>query len=222
MFDVSKHNLSSCCDDIVSEYAVSHTDKEPELLKVLDRETNLKTMYPRMMAGHLQGRFLKMITSMICPKNILEIGTFTGYSTLCFAEALSENGKIYTVEINPEYSYISSKYFNDSGLSDKIISITGDALKVIPEIDVNFQMAYIDADKMQLNQYYEIVLGTLDKGGFILIDNMLWSGKVLDVNENHDSDTLRIDALNNYIRDDGRVENVFLPFRDGIMIVRKK
>ena len=213
---------SSCCDDKVSEYAVRHTDAEPGLLKELDRTTNLRTIYPRMLSGHLQGRFLKMITEMINPANILEVGTFTGYSTICFAEGLSENGKIYTIEVNPEFKYISDEYFSRSGLKDKIIPILGDAMKIIPTLDITFDLSFIDADKKNLVEYYEMILEKTRTGGFILIDNMLWSNKVLDTSTNHDADTLRIDKFNNYVTNDIRVENVFLPFRDGIMMVRKK
>ena len=170
---------SSCYDDLISDYAAEHTSREPKYLQELDRTTHLKTIHPRMIAGHLQGRFIKMITAIAKPKNILEIGTFTGYSTLCFAEAIEEDAKIYTIEVNPEYCYISDEYFSRSGLKDKIVQIMGDAMKVIPTLDIKFDIAFIDADKRNLKRYYELIIRKMNKNGIIMIDNTLWSGKVV-------------------------------------------
>ncbi|MCK9302944.1 MAG: O-methyltransferase [Bacteroidales bacterium] len=211
-----------CCDEVVSDYAEQHSEKESELLHALDRETNLRTMYPRMISGHLQGELFKMLTYMIKPERVLEIGTFTGYSTICFASALPAESKIYTVEVNPEWSYISDKYFKNSGLSNKIISVIGDASEVIPKLCVNFDIVLIDANKKDNLKYYELVLPFLKSGGFILVDNVFWGGKVFDEKTNYDKDTSLIDEFNHYVTEDGRVENLLLPIRDGLMMVRKK
>ena len=211
---------SSCYDDLISDYAAEHTSREPKYLQELDRTTHLKTIHPRMIAGHLQGRFIKMITAIAKPKNILEIGTFTGYSTLCFAEAIEEYAKIYTIEVNPEYCYISDEYFSRSGLKDKIVPIMGDAMKVIPTLDIKFDIAFIDADKRNLKRYYELIIRKMNKNGIIMIDNTLWSGKVVSEKDDYDFDTEYIDSFNKYVNCDTRVENILLPFRDGIMIVR--
>lgn len=211
---------SSCYDDLISDYAAEHTSREPKYLQELDRTTHLKTIHPRMIAGHLQGRFIKMITAIARPKNILEIGTFTGYSTLCFAEAIEEDAKIYTIEVNPEYCYISDEYFSRSGLKDKIVPIMGDAMKVIPTLDIKFDIAFIDADKRNLKRYYELIIRKMNKNGIIMIDNTLWSGKVVSEKDDYDFDTEYIDSFNKYVNCDTRVENILLPFRDGIMIVR--
>ena len=211
---------SSCYDDLISDYAAEHTSREPKYLQELDRTTHLKTIHPRMIAGHLQGRFIKMITAIAKPKNILEIGTFTGYSTLCFAEAIEEDAKIYTIEVNPEYCYISDEYFSRSGLKDKIVPIMGDAMKVIPTLDIKFDIAFIDADKRNLKRYYELIIRKMNKNGIIMIDNTLWSGKVVSERDDYDFDTEYIDSFNKYVNCDTRVENILLPFRDGIMIVR--
>lgn len=211
---------SSCYDDLISDYAAEHTSREPKYLQELDRTTHLKTIHPRMIAGHLQGRFIKMITAIAKPKNILEIGTFTGYSTLCFAEAIEEDAKIYTIEVNPEYCYISDEYFSRSGLKDKIVPIMGDAMKVISTLDIKFDIAFIDADKRNLKRYYELIIRKMNKNGIIMIDNTLWSGKVVSEKDDYDFDTEYIDSFNKYVNCDTRVENILLPFRDGIMIVR--
>ncbi|MDL2227792.1 class I SAM-dependent methyltransferase [Odoribacter sp. OttesenSCG-928-L07] len=202
------------------DYATLHSGEESDLLKRLDRETNLKTLYPRMMSGHLQGQFLRMVTRMINPKNILELGTFTGYSTLCFAETLTEEGKIYTIEANPEWQHISEKYFSESGLKHKIEFIIGNAAEIIPQLDVDFELAFIDADKQNNRLYYDMLVKKMKSGSFILIDNVLWSGKVIDLNENKDKDTQIIHAFNEYVNNDKRVENILLPFRDGLTLVR--
>jgi len=204
----------------IIEYALKHSGEESDLLKRLDRETNLKTLYPRMISGHLQGAFLRMITKMINPKNILEIGTFTGYSTICFAEALSDYGKIYTIEANPEWQYISEKYFLESNLKHKIETIIGYATEIIPQLDIDFELAFIDADKQNNKLYYEMLLSKMKSGSYILIDNVLWSGKVLDLAANKDNDTQIIQEFNEYVNGDNRVENILLPFRDGLMLVR--
>ncbi|MDR2084799.1 MAG: O-methyltransferase [Bacteroidales bacterium] len=204
----------------IIEYAEKYSGEENELLKRLDRETNLKTLYPRMMSGHLQGQFLKLITKMINPTNILEIGTFTGYSTLCFAEALSDKGKIYTIEANPEWQYISEKYFKESPFGDKIKIINGNAAEIIPQLDIDFELAFIDADKQSNKIYYDLLLEKMKSGSYILIDNVLWSGKILDLAKNKDKDTQIIHEFNEYVNNDNRVENILLPFRDGLSLVR--
>jgi predicted O-methyltransferase YrrM len=205
--------------DPIYQYCASFTQKPPDLYQALERETFLKTLHPQMIAGHLQGRFLSMISHMISPKNILEIGTFTGYSALCLAEGLQENGKIYTIESNIELKHILDKFLGESPLASKINCLFGDALTIISELDIEFDLVWIDAAKVQYKDYFHLCIDKLGSGGFILADNVLWDGKV--IKENQDAETEAIKQFNLMIREDNRVEQVILPFRDGINMMRK-
>lgn len=220
MIDKSNKNLA-CCDEETYNYAKEHSGKESELLQQLDIITNQRTLYPRMMIGHLQGEFFKFLTKIIKPKNILEIGTFTGYSTICFAEALQDDGKIYTIDINPEWSFINTDFFERSGYNNKIISIIGDAMEVIPTLDINFDLVFIDGDKRNIIKYYDLIMDKVQPGCVILVDNVLWNGQIAH-NPKQNKDSEIIDTFNKTVNDDPRTENVLLPVRDGIMIIRKK
>lgn len=200
-------------------YAEKHTSEESSLLKSINRETYSSVLYPRMLSGHLQGRLLAMLSQMIKPKMILEIGTFTGYSALCLAEGLAEGGKIITLEANEELEGRAREYFNQSENKGKIDFRIGDALEMIPTLNEEFDLVFIDANKFHYAQYYDAVFEKVKVGGFILADNVLWDGKVLAPNP--DKDTRAIMAFNKKIQEDARVENVLLPVRDGIMVVRR-
>ncbi|MGI6717971.1 MAG: O-methyltransferase [Bacteroidales bacterium] len=220
MIDKSNKNLA-CCNEATYNYAKNHSGTESELLKELDIVTNQRTLNPRMMIGHLQGAFFKFLTKLIKPKNILEIGTFTGYSTICFADALPEDGKIYTIDINPEWSFINNDFFERSGNNHKIISIIGDAMEVIPTLDISFDMVFIDGDKRNILKYYDLIMERVPSGCVILVDNVLWNGEIVQ-NPKQNIDSEIIDNFNKTVNDDPRTENVLLPVRDGIMVIRKK
>ncbi|HEX6227529.1 MAG TPA: O-methyltransferase [Chryseolinea sp.] len=198
-------------------YAEQHTTPESDLLKKINRDTHAHVLMPRMLSGHLQGRVLSMISHMIRPRRILEIGTYTGYSALCLAEGLTEDGKIITIDINEELEEKVRFFF--SPWQDKIEYKIGNALEVIPTLNETFDLVFIDADKVNYSKYFDLVIGKVRGGGFLLADNVLWSGKVLD--RNPDNDTKAILAFNEKIQHDSRVENVLLPIRDGIMTIRK-
>lgn len=204
----------------ISEYAEQHSKAESQLLYELNRETHLKTEQPQMLSGHLQGRIQSIISHMVKPRRILEIGTFTGYSALCFAEGLTHDGLLFTIDVNEEFKAIAERYFMRSDYRNKIRSITGNALDVIPTLNETFDLVFIDADKENYSVYYDLVFGKVCKGGYILADNVLWSGKVIDGSK--DAETLAIKAFNDKVQKDERVENVLFPVRDGVMIVRKK
>jgi len=206
----------------IEAYVLKHTEKEPEILNELNHETWEKILIPRMLSGHLQGRILSMLSHMISPTNILEIGTYTGYSALCFAEGLKLGGKIHTIDINEELESMVNKYIEKSNLKNTIINHIGDALEIIPTLSETFDIVFIDADKTNYSNYYELVFDKINPGGYIIADNVLWSGKVIENKENLDADTL---ALVNYcekVQNDDRVQNVLFPVRDGLMITRKK
>ena len=205
----------------IETYITNHTSPEDDLLKRLNRETHLKVLNPRMLSGHVQGRFLEMISKMIQPNRILEIGTYTGYSAICLAKGLVRNGILHTIEVNAELEEFAKRYFREAGLETQIIQHTGDALKLIPQIDETFDLVFIDAAKECYLDYYHLVFDKVRKGGFILADNALWDGKVVDPNQVQDKETQGIIAFNDFIRKDDRVENVLLSLRDGIMIIRK-
>jgi predicted O-methyltransferase YrrM len=205
----------------LEDYIADHTSAESELLQKLNRETHVKILFPRMLSGHLQGKILEMISWMIRPERVLEIGTYTGYSAMCLASGLSENGLIHTIEINPELEEFILKYFKEAGLSEKIKLHIGNALKIIPQLDENFDLVFIDADKENYLNYYNLIFDKVRKGGFILADNALWDGKVVDNKKRPDKETEGIIRFNDFVQNDSRVENVLLPVRDGIMIVRK-
>lgn len=201
-------------------YAEAHTTAELPVLQRLVRETHLKTTLPRMLSGHLQGALLSLFSEMIRPKNILEIGTFTGYSAICLAQGLAPEGKLITIDNNEEALEIARRYFAEAGLTDKIEIRVGDAARILPLLDVVFDMVFIDADKRRNAEYYETVLPKVRAGGYILIDNVLWSGKVLPPPAT-DKDTAAIAAFNRMVHEDCRVKNILLPVRDGLMIVQK-
>ncbi len=206
-------------EEALAKYIEQHTDEEPALLKELNRETQLKVLMPRMISGHFQGRVISMLTKMIRPKTILEIGTYTGYSALCFAEGLTEDGKIITIDINIELEDLVRSYFNKSEYRNKIEYQLGDAAEIIPTLNDKFDIVFIDADKENYSKYYDLVFDKVNKGGYIIADNVLWSGKV--VAEKIDKDTRAILEFNKKVQDDIRVENVLFPVRDGLLIARK-
>ena len=205
------------------EYILQHIDAEGKFLNSLYRATHLQLLYPHMVSGHLQGRILKMLTHMIHPKNILEIGTYSGYSALCMAEALPEDGKIYTIEINDEQEEFTRPWFDGSPYACKINFIIGDAMKVVPDLGVTFDMAFIDGDKRKYLDFYEMVLQHLHPGGYVLADNTLWGGHVTDEHvRESDLQTQGILKFNDFVAQDDRVEKVILPLRDGLTVIRKK
>lgn len=204
-------------NEALQHYAEKHTSPESELLKKINRDTQANVLMPRMLSGHLQGRVLAMISHMIKPKRILEIGTYTGYSAICLAEGLADCGKLITIDINEELEDRVRQYF--SSLPHTVEYKIGNALEIIPMLSDTFDLVFIDADKSNYARYFDLVIDKVSPGGFILADNVLWSGKVL--NSNPDSDTRSILAFNKKIQDDSRVENVLLPIRDGIMMIRK-
>ena len=205
----------------LERYADDHTTPELPLLVKLNRETHLTQMYPRMLAGHLQGAFLRMISQMIQPERILEIGTFTGYSTICLAEGLKgDRGIIHTIEVDPELEEMIRKYLGEAGIVDKVNLHVGNAMDIIPSLNETWDLVYIDADKPNYLNYYIMVIDKVRKGGIILADNTLWGGKVLETNP-RSKDTLGIIEFNKFVQNDDRVENLLLPVRDGIMVIRK-
>lgn len=207
--------------DQIREYALAHSSPEPPLLKKLCRETWAKVYAPQMIAGHAQGNLLRMVSHMLRPTEILEIGTFTGYSAICLAEGLPYNGTLHTIEINKELEEIASRYFHEAGLSGKIVQYFGDAREIIPTINRLFDLMYIDAGKELYVELYEMCLTKLRPGGFILADNALWHGKVADNAVVNDKDTLAIRRFNAYVQNDPRTENMLLPFCDGVMLIRR-
>ncbi len=208
--------------DDIDKYITDNIDKEPEYLKALYRDTNVKLLRPRMASGHLQGRMLKMFVRMIKPKNILEIGTYSGYSALSMAEGLEDDGKIYTFEINDEQEDFTRPWFDNSAYKEKIKFYIGDALDLVPNIDVTFDLAFIDGDKRKYIEYFEMVMKNLNPGGYIIADNTLWDGHVIEEPNSNDYQTIGIKQFNDMISDDERVEKVILPLRDGLTIIRKK
>lgn len=207
-------------DDKLLEYAEQHTSSESEVLMELNRETHAHVLSPRMLSGHLQGRFLSMISHMIKPQYILEIGTYTGYSAICLSEGLQPHGKLITIDINEELEDLVRKYFERAGITHKTEILVGDAREIIPTLHMNFDLVFIDADKINYSHYYDLVLPLVNKGGYILADNVLWSGNVIKKDAD-DDDTKAIIAFNNKVADDPSVEKIMLPVRDGITIMRK-
>lgn len=205
-------------DDLL-RYAEGHSTRENDLLRRINRDTHAKVMMPRMLSGHLQGRVLAMISQMIRPERILEIGTYTGYSAICLAEGLQEHGKLITLDINEELEQRVRNYFDEAGLTAKIRYEIGNALEIIPTLHETFDLVFIDADKENYSLYFDLVIDKVRPGGIILADNVLWSGKVIQ--EKQDKDTRALVEFNKKIQGDKRVENVLLPIRDGIFIIRK-
>jgi caffeoyl-CoA O-methyltransferase len=209
-------------DEKIEAYALAHSQPESAILKKVNRDTHANVLMPRMLSGHMQGNFLSMISKMIQPKQILEIGTFTGYSAIALADGLVENGKLHTIDINEELESKVKAFFTEAGLANKINYYIGNALTIIPTIQEMFDLVFIDADKRNYSAYYDLVFDKVRSGGYILADNVLWSGKILDPHEKMDADTKLIDAFNKKVHADERVEHMLLPIRDGVMIVRKK
>jgi predicted O-methyltransferase YrrM len=205
--------------ETISSYSLENTEKEPKLLSELNRETWANIMIPRMLSGHLQGRFLSMISKMISPANIIEIGTYTGYSALCMAEGLKKNGKLHTLDINEEYTSVAKKYFDRSEYKENIIQHIGNAVYIIPKLDYKFQLAFIDADKENYSKYFDLIIEKIDVGGYIIADNVLWSGKVIE--KKKDEETTALHKYNKKVLSDKRVETILLPVRDGLNISRK-
>ena len=206
----------------IDEYILAHTEPEPDYLYRLWRATNIHTIHGRMASGHLQGRLLKMLVEMIQPKTILEVGTFSGYSAISMAEGLPEGGRLYTFEINDEMEDFTRPWIEGSPVADKIEFIIGDALTEAPKLGIAFDMAFIDGDKRTYTDCYEMVLSILKPGGFILADNTLWDGHVTDSAYDHDHQTQGILAFNDHVSQDERTEQVILPLRDGLTLIRKQ
>ncbi|MCX3264480.1 O-methyltransferase [Pedobacter agri] len=209
----------SLINDDLQQLLLNYCEPESELLQHIDRETNLKVLMPRMLSGHYQGRVLSMLSKMVTPKRILEIGTFTGYATLCLAEGLSADGLIYTLDINAELEDMVRANFEKSPLNSKIKYILGDANETLNQLDEVFDIVFIDADKKNNGTYYDLVFDRVRPGGILIVDNVLWSGKVLQ--EKQDKDTRNITSFNDKIAADERVEKLILPVRDGLFVIRK-
>jgi predicted O-methyltransferase YrrM len=208
-------------DPKLDQYVCEHTQTEPLILSELNRRTHLEVLQPRMLSGHFQGRVLSMLSHMIKPRRVLEIGTYTGYSALCFAEGLTEDGKVITIDVNEELEELVTSFISKSGLEDKVEYLIGDAAHFIPALNEEWDIVFIDADKKSYCNYYKLVFDKVKKGGYIIADNVLWSGKVLEDYDSLDRETKIIMDYNNMIQNDPRVENVLLPIRDGLMIARK-
>jgi len=209
-------------NELLENYILSHIDSEPELLRQLERDSHVKLLNARMVSGHLQGRLLVMLCRMIRPKRVLELGTFTGYSALCFAEGTDEDAEIHTIEHNDELEDIARGWFSRSEFGHKISLHIGDALELIPGLEGMFDLVFIDADKRQYMAYFEAVLPKIPSGGFLLADNTLWSGKVLGKIAGNDAQSLAVSKFNDYLAKDSRVEKIILPVRDGLTIIYKK
>ncbi|MEO1049788.1 MAG: O-methyltransferase [Bacteroidota bacterium] len=207
----------------LQKYAEDHTSSETPLLAKINRHTHANVMMPRMLSGHLQGRVLSTFAQMIKPKTVLEIGTYTGYSAICLAEGLAEGGRLYTVDVNEELEDMVRGFFEEAGLSESIEYMIGNAMEIIPEIKEEFDLVFIDADKINYGNYFDMTIDKVRKGGFIIADNVLWSGKVLLPRDAKvDKDTQAIIDFNAKVHTDDRVENVLFPVRDGLMVLRKK
>ena len=206
----------------LEQYVLRHIDPEGDYLYRLYRATNIQLLHGRMASGHLQGRLLKMLVEMVKPKNILEVGTFSGYSAICMAEGLGEGGKVYTFEINDEQEDFTRPWIEGSAVADKIEFIIGDAITEAPRLGVTFDMAFIDCDKRTYIETYEMALGVMRQGCFIIADNTLWDGHVVDPTYDHDQQTVGIRRFNDHIATDQRVEKVILPIRDGLTMMRIK
>ncbi len=207
-------------DDILN-YSERHSSPELSILTKIYRETHVRLLNPRMVSGHIQGKLLSMLSHMIKPECILEIGTFTGYSAICLAQGLLPNGKLHTIEINDELGDIALKYFKEADLGDKIMLHIGNALEIVPQINMQFDLIFIDGEKREYPEYYNVCMEHLKPGGYLLADNVLWDGKVVETLALEETTTKAILEFNNIVQKDNRVENVLLPFRDGLTIVRR-
>lgn len=209
-------------DKSIMDYVEQHTSPENELLRKVNRDTHANVLMPRMLSGHLQGRVLSMISHMIRPERILEIGTYTGYSALCLAEGLKPGGVLHTIDVNEELEEKVQNYFNESGFAGRVVYHIGNAPEIIPKLEEKWDLVFIDADKSNYAVYYDLVIEQLRPGGFIIADNVLWSGKVVGAGDKKpDKDTEAILSFNKKVHTDGRVENVLFPIRDGLMFLRK-
>ncbi len=206
----------------ISNYVEKYSEQESELLQELNHETWEKILTPRMLSGHLQGRVLSMLSHMIQPTNILEIGTYTGYSALCLAEGLKKNGSIDTIDINEELESFAKKYFDKAGLSNIIHQHIGNALDIIPTLNKKYDIVFIDADKSNYINYYNLAFDMINPGGYIIADNVLWSGKIIEPIEEMDEDTKTLVDYAQHLAKDNRVQQIIFPIRDGLMIARKK
>lgn len=206
----------------IDNYVVNHTQKEPELLQQLNKETWQKVLNPRMLSGGYQGRILSMISKLIQPKTILEIGTYTGYSALCLAEGMQKNGILFTIDKNEELKDFAKKYFEQSSYNTQIIQLVGNALDIIPTLNEKFDLVFIDADKSNYYTYFQMIIVKMNSGGVILSDNVLWSGKVVEEIEPNDKDTKALIEYNELLNSDDRIETILLPIRDGLSISRVK
>ncbi len=208
-------------DSRLENYINQHSEQEPELLYQLYRDTHQKVLNPRMLAGHLQGRVISMLSHMIAPKDLLEIGTYTGYSSICWSEGLQPSGKIHTIDINEELEDFTAHYFEKAGITNNIELHIGNALEIVPTLDVEWDVVFIDADKTNYSNYFDLVIDRVKPNGYIIVDNVLWSGKVIEPVTENDQDTHAILEFNKKIQEDSRVQNVLFPIRDGLMICRK-
>ncbi len=206
----------------IDDYIVAHSQKEPELLAQLNRETNQKILQPRMLSGHYQGRILSLLSKLKMPQTILEIGTYTGYSALCLAEGLSKNGKLHTIDINEELADFQKKYFEMSDYAQQIVQHIGDATEIIPSLQASFDLIFIDADKPNYPAYFKLIMEKMNSGGLIISDNVLWSGKVVEKVKHDDESTKALLEYNKMLVEDERVETVILPVRDGLTLTRVK
>lgn len=206
----------------LSKYILEHSSPEDPVLYELDRETNISILRPRMLSGHIQGLLLEMLCRMIQPSRILEIGTFTGYSAICMAKGLKEGGKLHTIELNDELEWIATKYIEKAGLREQIVQHIGDACEIIPVLDERFDFVFLDGDKRDYCQYYDLVFDKVRPGGYLLVDNILWDGKVVEEVDRRDGQTIGILEFNKKVKDDPRVSQVVLPLRDGLMLIRKQ
>lgn len=212
-FELIDHDIESYCEE--------HSSPEGDLLYRLNRQTHLETINPRMLSGQLQGLFLTFVSKMMRPRNVVEVGTFTGYSALCLADGLAEGGVLHTIEQNVEYEDRIRHYFSQSPLGERIVLHIGDARQVIPELDILWDLVFIDAEKEDYETFYDLLLPRTRQGGFILVDNTLWNGKVVGEVAHNDRDTQAITQFNDKVQRDERVRNLLLPFRDGIMMIEK-
>jgi len=206
----------------LDDYVCAHTEEESSVLKELNRKTHLNVLQPRMLSGHFQGRVLSMLSHMIQPKRILEIGTYTGYSALCLAEGLANDGKLITIDVNEELESMVKAYISKAGMEERILPMIGDAIEIIPTLEDEFDIVFIDADKKNYCAYYDLVFDKVRSGGYIIADNVLWSGKVLQPYESLDRETKILVDYNAKIHADVRVQEVLFPIRDGLMIARKR
>ena len=213
--------MKNFIDSKIFNYSLSKSSKEPKILNDLNRETHLKILNPRMLSGHYQGRILSLVSKIIKPKTVLEIGTYTGYSTICLSEGLDKNGSIHTIDHNEELLVIQNKYFKKAGISEKVKQYTGDARKIVRKLNLDFDLVFIDADKENYPLYYDSIIKKVKPGGIIIADNILWSGKILEKVEEEDYATKSIIEFNDKVNNDDRVETIILPIRDGLSLIRK-